>query len=111
MFKNHVKVELSVAIIVILLLCNSFLSFSPDTIPKVYAQEENKYDYYGYVPAKVYQYNLTDPNNLNSVWRFNTRSPAAKAGLVVVLGMKNNTHVKVYSLDNGSLVSETTITA
>jgi hypothetical protein len=106
MLKNPVKLGSSVAIVIILLL-SSFLAFSQISVSKVYAQDE-EYEYYGYVPAKIWQYNLTDPNNVNSAWRFDTTSRET-AGLVAITGMEDDTHVEVYSLDNGSLVSETTI--
>jgi hypothetical protein len=105
MLRNPFKLGSSIAIFIILLL-GSVLTFSPDTVPKVIAQQE--YDYYGYVPAKIYNYNLTDQNNLTSGWRLDTRS-VSKAGLIVVTGIEDNTHVKVYCLTNGSLLSEATI--
>jgi hypothetical protein len=43
------------------LLCDSFLAFSPAAVSEASAQEEYPYTYYGYVPAKIYRYNLTDP--------------------------------------------------
>ncbi len=70
------------------------------------AQQE--YTYYGYVPAKMWKYILTDDNDLYSGWRFDADS-VSSAGLVVVVGIKDGTHVAVYSLENGSLVSEATI--
>jgi hypothetical protein len=75
-------------------------------VSRVYAQ--NEYEYYGYVPAKIYDYNLTDQNNLTSGWQLNTRS-VARAGLVVVTGIEDDTHVEVYCLTNGTMVSEGTI--
>jgi hypothetical protein len=106
MLKNPVKLVLSVAIFIIL-LSGSFLAFSPVTVSKVFAQNE-EYEYYGYIPAKIYDYNLTDANNLTSGWRLDTGS-IAKAGLVAITGIEDDTHVEVYSLDNGSMVSEVTI--
>lgn len=104
MIKRQVKLESSLAILMILF--SSSLLAVPST-SKVHAQE-TEYKYYGYVPAKVYDYNLTDQNNLTSGWRLDTRS-VAKAGLVVVTGIEDNTHVEVYCLTNGSLLSEATI--
>ncbi len=104
--KNSVKLGSSVAIFIIL-LSSSFLAFSSVSVSKVCAQD-TEYEYYGYVPAKIYDYNLTDANNVTSGWRLDTGS-IAKAGLVAITGIENDTHVEVYSLDNGSLVSEATI--
>ena len=106
MSKNPVKLGSSVAIFIILFSI-SFLAFSSVSVSKVCAQD-TEYEYYGYVPAKIYDYNLTDANNVTSGWRLDTGS-ITKAGLVAITGIEDDTHVEVYSLDNGSLVSETTI--
>jgi hypothetical protein len=109
--KTNFMKEFSAVAIIILLICNFSLFFFLANVHEVYAQE--KYDYYGYVPAKMWRYNLTDENNLTSGWRLATNSTGTSgftiAGLVAVVGIVNSTHVKVYSMDNGSLVSETTI--
>jgi len=110
LLKINSKVKESAVIVLVLLLCNSFLVFSPTSVSKVQAQTEYPYKYYGYVPAKIFQYNLTDPNkppSESNKWRLNTASPS-KAAVVVVVGMKDDTHVKVSYL-NGTLVSEATI--
>jgi hypothetical protein len=110
LLKIRSKVEASAVFILVFLLCNSFLVSSPTSVSKVRAQIEYPYKYYGYVPAKIYQYNLTNPNEPPSdsnKWRLNTGSPS-RAGVVAVVGMKNNTHIKVSYL-NGTLVSEATI--
>jgi hypothetical protein len=73
----------------------------------VHAQD-TIYEYYGYVPAKIWQYNLTDGNNVDSGWKLQT-STVASAALVVIVGIVNGTHVKVYNLDDMSLVSEAII--
>ncbi|MEM2888147.1 MAG: hypothetical protein QXR42_01540 [Candidatus Bathyarchaeia archaeon] len=83
-----------------------FLVFSSCIVIDVHAQKE--YTYYGYVPAKMWRYNLTDQNDPNSGY-YSTPTSVSSAGLVAVLAMRDNTHVKVYSLDNGSLVSEAVI--
>ncbi len=109
--KTNIMKEFSAAAIIILLVCNFSLFFFLTNVYEVYAQE--KYDYYGYVPAKMWRYNLTDDDDLNSGWRRATNSTGTSgyttAGLVAVVGIVDGTHVKVYSVDNGSLVSETTI--
>jgi len=109
--RTHTKNELSVAII-ILLICNFSLFFFFTNVSEVYAQDE-KYEYYGYVPAKMWRYNLTNDNNLTSGWRLATNSTRTSgfgiAGLVAVVGIVDDTHVEVYSMDNDSLVSEATI--
>jgi hypothetical protein len=108
--KIRSEVGASVAFILIFLLCSSFLVSFPTSVSKVNAQIEYPYKYYGYVPTKVYQYNLTDPNKQPSdsnKWRLNTASPS-RAAVVAVVGMKNNTHIRVSYL-NGTLVSEATI--
>jgi hypothetical protein len=93
------------------MVSNFSLFFFLTNIHEVYAQE--KYDYYGYVPAKMWQYNLTRGDDPNSGWRLDTNATGTSgrttAGLVAVAGIFNNTHVQVYNLDNGSLVSEATI--
>ena len=93
--------------IVAILLGILILNFFFTEVSEVHGQE-TKYEYYGYVPAKIWQYNLTDANNPNLGWNLQT-STVASAALIVVLAVKNDTHVKVYNLDNGSLVSEATI--
>ncbi|MBS7615423.1 hypothetical protein KEJ18_06830, partial [Candidatus Bathyarchaeota archaeon] len=79
---------------------------SSTLVYKSYGQE--KYTYYGYVPAKIYNYNLTDSNDVNSGWRLDTGS-VAEAALVAITATKDGTHIWVYCLDNSSIVSETTI--
>jgi hypothetical protein len=107
--KTNIMKEFSTTAIIILLVCNFSLFFFLTNVHEVYAQE--KYDYFGYVPAKMYQYNLTDGSNVNSDWRLDTNSTGTanivKAGLVAVVGIVDGTHVKVYSMDNGSLVTAT----
>ena len=105
MLRKNFKVELSVAVIATLLLCNSLLAFSPVTISKVSAQEG--YTYYGYIPAKIYRYNLTIGNDPNSGWRL--AANATTKVLIAVVGMKDNTHVKIYDQSNDTLVSDTTL--
>ncbi len=100
-------------IIIAILMINLFSIVSlPPKVSSVHAQE-TKYEYYGYVPAKQYQYNLTRGSDLNSGWRLDTNSTGTsgitRAGLVAIVGIENDTHVRVYSLDNGSLVSQATI--
>jgi hypothetical protein len=90
-----------------ILFCSFIFSFIPIAVSEVHAQDE-EYEYYGYVPAKIWQYNLTDANNVTSGWKLQT-STVASAALIVIVGIVDGTHVKVYNLDNGSLVSETTI--
>jgi len=110
LLKTHSKVKASTVIVLVFLLCNLLLIFSSTSVSKVYAQTEYPYKYYGYVPAKIYQYNLTDPKvspSESNKWRLNTASPA-KAAVVAVVGMKDNTQVKVSYL-NGIVVSEATI--
>jgi len=82
------------------------LAFSSFTVFNVHAQQE--YIYYGYVPAKMWRYNLTDQNDPNSGY-YSVPTSVSSASLVAVLAIRDNTHVAVYSLDNGSLVSEATI--
>jgi aspartate 1-decarboxylase len=89
-----------------ILFCSFIIAFFPISVFEVHAQE--KYEYYGYVPAKIWQYNLTDANNVNSGWRLPT-STVASAALIVIIAIKNNTQVDVFNLDNGSLISEATI--
>ncbi len=96
-----------VVITAFLLLSFDFILFlSLTRAYESYGQE--KYTYYGYVPAKIYNYNLTDNNDVNSGWRLDTGS-VAEAALVAITATKDDTHIRVYCLDNGSLVSETTI--
>ncbi|MEM2129432.1 MAG: hypothetical protein QXZ70_02415 [Candidatus Bathyarchaeia archaeon] len=103
--RQNVKNLLEFTATVFLVFCFfSFVWYS--NVSESLAQQE--YTYYGYVPAKMWQYNLVDDNDLNSGWTFESGS-ASSAGLVVAVGMHDNTHVKVYSLDNGSLVSEAII--
>jgi hypothetical protein len=109
MQRNNSKVLLSAAIVVILLSV-SFLAFYPSTTSEAQAQEEYAYTYYGYVPARMYQYNLTEPNQPPSdsnLWRLDTATPS-RAAVLAVVGMADNTHVRVSYL-NGTLVSEATI--
>jgi hypothetical protein len=72
------------------------------------AQSEEKFTYYGVVPAKIFQYNLTNPNDLSSGWRLDTGS-ISNVSLVAVASMADDTSVRVYNLDNGTIVSETVL--
>ncbi len=101
-----VKTRSFVAIFTIL-LCSFILSFTQFAVSEVHAQD-TMYEYYGYVPARIWQYNLTDGNNVDSGWKLQTGT-VASAALVVIVGIVNGTHVKVYNLDDMSLVSEATI--
>jgi len=105
LLRKFYKVNLFMAMTV-LLLSNSFLILFSFNVSEVNAQEE--YTYYGYVPAKMWRFNLTDQNNLTSGY-YSVPTSVASAGLVAVVAIKNNTHVWVYSLVNGSLISETII--
>jgi hypothetical protein len=109
--KINIMKDFFAAAIIILLVCSFSLFFLFTNVHEVYAQE--KYDYFGYVPAKMYQYNLTVGDDPNSGWRLDTNSTGTSgittAGLVAVVGIVDGTHVEVYSVDNGSLVSEATI--
>ena len=111
-FGPNIMKDFSAATIVFLLFGNFCLFYFFTNVSEVYAQE-TEYEYYGYVPAKMYQYNLTRGSDINSGWRLDTNSTGTagitRAGLVAVVGIINNTHVEVYSLDNGTLVSEATI--
>ena len=102
--KNFI-VEFSVALIVNLLLCNSVLAFSTVSFSKVFAQET--YTYYGFIPAKIYRYNLTIEDDPNSGWRL--AGNATTVALVAIVGITDYTHVKVTDQSNDTLVSETTI--
>jgi aspartate 1-decarboxylase len=103
--RTHTKIGLFIAIFIIFFY-SFIITFFPISVFEVHAQE--KYEYYGYVPAKIWQYNLTDANNVNSGWRLPT-STVASAALIVIIGIKNNTQVDVFNLDNGSLISEAII--
>jgi aspartate 1-decarboxylase len=103
--RTHTKIGPFIAIFIILFY-NFIITFFQISVFGVHAQK--KYEYYGYVPAKIWQYNLTDANIVNSGWRLQT-STVASAALIVIIAIKNNTQVDVYNLDNGSLISEATI--
>jgi hypothetical protein len=107
MVKNLFKMKSS-AVIIALLLCNSFLISPIINTSKVKAQDEYPYKYYGYIPAKIFQYNLTNGNNPNSAYRFYPSS-LRKAGLIAIVGMKDNTRVKVTDQNNDTVVSNTMI--
>jgi hypothetical protein len=109
--KSNIIKEFSAVIIAVLLICPFFIFSFSMNIFEVHAQVE--YEYYGYVPARMYQYNLTIGSDPNSGWRLDTNSTGTAgfttAGLVAVVGISDNTHVEVYNLGNGSLVSQITI--
>ena len=101
-----------ITFIIFVLFFGSFsLFFFSANVSEVHAQEE--YEYYGYIPAKMWRYNLTDDDDPNSGWRLVTNATGTSgrttAGLVAVVGIENGTHVKAYNMDNGSLVNEATI--
>ncbi len=110
-FGPNIIKEFFTATIVILLIGIFSLIFYTANVSEVYAQDE--YNYFGYVPPKMYQYNLTRGSEIDSGWRLDTNSTGTagitRAGLVAVVGIENDTHVQIYSLDNGSLVKEGTI--
>ncbi|MBS7615425.1 hypothetical protein KEJ18_06840 [Candidatus Bathyarchaeota archaeon] len=101
LFKKEAAIVMFLFSLVVL-----FLVFSSFAVFNVHAQQE--YTYYGYVPAKMWRYNLTDQDDPNSGY-YSMPTSVSSAGLVAVLAMHDNTYVEVYSLDNGSLVSEATI--
>jgi hypothetical protein len=98
--RKYLKIKLCL-IITVFLICFSFSSFvyvcpslgNPD------------YTYYGVVPAKIYNYNLTDTNNRDSGWRLNTGS-VGNSSLLVIAASEDSTHVKVYDLTLDKLASE-----
>ncbi|MBS7657367.1 MAG: hypothetical protein QXI71_04685 [Candidatus Bathyarchaeia archaeon] len=104
--KFSAKPNLVIITTFLLLSCNFLILLSLSNVHESYGQE--KYTYYGYVPAKIYNYNLTDNDDLNSGWRLDTGS-VAEAALVAITATKDDTHIWVYCLDNGSLVSEAII--
>ena len=73
-----------------------------DSSPVSAAEE---YTYYGVVPAKIYMYNLTDANDINSGWRLDTGS-VLTSSLVAIAAFQDNTNVKLYDLTNNTLLSE-----
>ena len=89
----------------LLILCVLFSvdSMFPFLFSGVYAAEE--YVYYGVVPAKIWQYNLTDADDVNSGWRLDTETPD-NSSLVAIVASGDNTNVKVYSLEGNELLSE-----
>ncbi len=94
-------------VIFTILLCSFVPSLTQFAVSEVHAQD-TMYEYYGYVPAKIWQYNLTNGNNVDSGWKLQAGT-VASAALVVIVGIVNGTHVEVYNLDDMSLVSEATI--
>ncbi len=70
---------------------------------EVSAAEE--YVYYGVVPAKIWRYNLTDGNDVNSGWRLDTGS-VDTSSLVTIVASTDNTNVKLYDLTDDELMSE-----
>ena len=100
--------KISSFVVIFSILFSIFLSaFIPNIVSRAHAQGAT-YEYYGYVPAKIWQCNLTDGNDVNSGWKLQPGTTAS-AALVVIVGIVNNTQVKVYYLENMSLVSEATI--
>jgi hypothetical protein len=78
------------------------------------------YTYYGVVPSKIFLYLLIDANNFTSGWVMGTNSSRtgspslngktlATKALLVIVAAENDTHVRVYDLADGSLLSEKTI--
>ena len=78
------------------------------------------YTYYGVVPSKVYLYFLVDANNVTSGWVMGTNSSRtgspslngltlATNAMLAIAASEDGTHVGVYDLADGSLLSETTI--
>jgi hypothetical protein len=101
--RHYRKLGSCAIIIIILLSFFSFLIFPPAISSKMQANGE--YTYYGVVPARLYQYNLTDLNDPNSKWRLDTGS-VSNTSMVAISAIKDNTEVKVYVLNNSTLVSD-----
>jgi hypothetical protein len=102
-FRNGQKIVVFLLTVSVLVSSLFILVLSPITLAS--ADPNGGYTYYGIVPAKIYQYNLTDPNDPTSDWQLDTASDATAAMLTIVAA-KNNTQVSVYIQDNGTLVSE-----
>lgn len=100
---NRVKAATTTISIFIMISLSSLLFATSISSPKVSANGE--YVYYGIVPAKIYQYNLTDANDRYSGWRLNTGS-IATASMIAIAAAKDNTQVRVYIQDNNTLVTE-----
>ena len=92
-----------VAFALILCVLFSVNSAVPLHFSGVYAAEE--YIYYGVVPAKIWQYNLTDADDINSGWRLDTDT-VDNSSLVAIVASEDNTNVKLYSLEGNELLSE-----
>lgn len=75
----------------------------PIDLSEVYAEEE--YSYYGIIPSKIYRWNLTDGDDINSGWRLDTTS-VATSSLVTIVAYTDDTTVKLYDLRENELLSE-----
>jgi hypothetical protein len=98
----------SVAAVLLILFIPVFLPiFSP-----VIGAEEEEYTYYGVVPTKIWQYVLNDSSKpwLGYILRQDVNSVRTKV-LVAITATENNTSVRVYNLNNNSLVSQTNLNA
>jgi hypothetical protein len=83
-------------------------SFCVPQIPSVASVDE--YTYYGAIPSKIYQYVDVDTSNLSRGYGLDALTVRTRV-LIAITATKNDTHVRVYSLNNGSLVSEVNLDA
>ncbi len=120
----NLKTYLHLSVITILAICLT-LPFSASTNPSSGSPD---YTYYGVVPAKIYRYILNDWNapiswnNLSLGWSIATSAARYLGGslalndlqvathsLLAIVAGEDGTHVKVYDLADGSLLSEADI--
>jgi hypothetical protein len=75
-----------------------------------YVASADEYTYYGAIPSKIYQYVDVDTSNLSRGYGLDALTVRTRV-LITITATQDDTHVRVYSLNNGSLVSEAILDA
>lgn len=88
-----------------LILCVVFSLSFVFTIDLYEVCAEEEYTYYGVIPSKIFRWNLTDGDDINSGWRLDTGS-VDTSSLVAIVAYTDDTNVKLYDLRDNELVSE-----
>jgi hypothetical protein len=98
----------SVAIVLLILSIPVFFPiFSP-----VICDQEEEYAYYCVIPNKIYQYVLNDTTNPQLGYNLRQDVDTVRTKVLVeITATEDNTNVRVYSLNNNSLVSQTNLNA
>jgi hypothetical protein len=104
------SLSLKVSVSALLLAVLLFFSFIPRTMP---ASTDEEYVYYGIIPRRIHFYQPKHMLSggafvLKEGWRL-VKDSVKTEGIVSIVAVTDDTRVRVYELESGSLASETSL--